>query len=60
MNKEYEKLIKQGVIKSVQDEEYEDAFDHIDYSENLDDEELEEITDEVFPGVRTIKKVKNK
>ena len=60
LNKEYEKLIKQGVIKSVQDEEYEDAFDHIDYSENLDDEELEEITDEVFPGVRTIKKVKNK
>ena len=60
LKKEYEKLIKQGVIKSVQDEEYEDAFDHIDYSENLDDEELEEITDEVFPGVRTIKKVKNK
>ena len=57
LNKEYEKLIKQGVIKSVQDEEYEDAFDHIDYNESfLSEEELEETTVEVFPGVRVLRK----
>lgn len=63
LEKEYEKLISEGVIKSqdLEDNEYEDAFDHIDYSESLDDEELEEITNEVFPGLRQIKKTnKNK
>ena len=63
LEKEYEKLINEGVIKSqdLEDSEYEDAFDHIDYSESLDDEELEEITNEVFPGLRQIKKTnKNK
>ncbi|MBD7911545.1 MULTISPECIES: hypothetical protein [Clostridium] len=40
-------------------EEYEDAFDHIDYSteeELFEDGNLEEMTEEVFPGVRKLKK----
>jgi L-fucose isomerase-like protein len=39
-------------------EEYEDAFDHIDYSveESLfEDGNLEEMTEEIFPGVRILK-----
>ncbi|MCR4944115.1 MAG: hypothetical protein K5986_06600 [Clostridium sp.] len=44
---------------SFDDEEYEDAFDHIDYEENfLNEEELEEMTVEIFPGVRVLKKKK--
>jgi membrane-associated HD superfamily phosphohydrolase len=40
-------------------EEYEDAFDHIDYSNEeslFDDGNLEEMTEEVFPGLRILKK----
>lgn len=41
------------------DKEYEDAFDHIDYEENfLNEEELEEMTVEIFPGVRVLRKKK--
>ena len=43
-------------------EEYEDAFDHIDYSTEesmFEDGNLEEMTEEVFPGVRILKN-KNK
>ncbi len=39
-------------------EEYEDAFDHIDHSAEssmFEDGNLEEITEEIFPGVRRIK-----
>ncbi|MDS0524520.1 hypothetical protein NNC19_02445 [Clostridium sp. SHJSY1] len=39
-------------------EEYEDAFEHIDHSTEealFEDGNLEEMTDEVFPGVRRIK-----
>ena len=41
------------------DSEYEDAFEHIEYIEDMDlndDLILEEMTDEVYPGVRRIKK----
>ena len=41
------------------DEEYEDAFDHIEYLEGedlFDDKNLEDMTVEVFPGVRKLKK----
>ncbi|WP_300348860.1 hypothetical protein [Clostridium sp.] len=39
-------------------EEYEDAFDHIEYLEDIDlndDLIVEEMTEEVFPGVRKLK-----
>lgn len=36
-----------------QDAEYEDAFDHIDYDNSeVDDYDLEEATEEIYPGVR--------
>lgn len=41
------------------DDEYEDAFEHIEYIEDMDlndDLILEEMTDEIYPGVRRIKK----
>lgn len=41
------------------DSEYEDAFEHIEYIEDMDlndDLILEEMTDEIYPGVRRIKK----
>ena len=41
------------------DSEYEDAFEHIEYIEDMDlndDLILEEMTDEIYPGVRMIKK----
>ena len=43
----------------LEDEEYEDAFDHIEYIDtDLNDEEiLEEETIEIFPGVRKLKKI---
>jgi hypothetical protein len=40
------------------DEEYEDAFDHIEYLEEddlFDEKNLEEMTEEIFPGVRKLK-----
>lgn len=49
---------------SLEDEEYEDAFDHIEHLEDVDldglfdDNNLEEMTEEVFPGVRKLKKSK--
>ena len=39
-------------------DEYEDAFDHIEYLEDIDlndDLTMEEMTEEVFPGVRKLK-----
>lgn len=36
------------------DEEYEDAFDHIEYLDEI--ESLDEMTEEVYPGVRRYKK----
>ena len=41
------------------DSEYEDAFEHIEYIEDMDlndDLILEEMTDEIYPGVRRMKK----
>lgn len=41
------------------DKEYEDAFEHIEYIDDMDindDLLLEEMTEEVYPGVRRIKK----
>lgn len=49
---------------SLDDDEYEDAFDHIELLEDydlgdlFDDDNLEEMTEEIFPGVRKLKKNK--
>lgn len=43
------------------DSEYEDAFEHIEYIDDMDlndDLLLEEMTEEIYPGVRRIKKDK--
>lgn len=42
------------------DEEYEDAFEHMEYIEdlaNLNDVDFEEMTEEVYPGVRRFKNI---
>lgn len=44
-----------------QEEEYEDAFEHIEYIEDMDEAlndelQLEELTEELFPGVRKLKR----
>ena len=42
-----------------EDAEYEDAFEHIEYLDevaSLDDLTLEEMTEEIYPGVRRVKK----
>lgn len=44
---------------SNKDDEYEDAFDHIEYLDEvelLDEMTLEEMTEEIYPGVRRVKK----
>ena len=57
MDREENLLDKDEELKRAYEEEYEDAFDHIDYDETfLNDEELEETTVEIFPGVRVLRK----
>ena len=55
----YEKLAKEtGLDLTSLDDEYEDAFDHIEYLDEVDlfdGVNLEEMTEEVFPGVRKLK-----
>ncbi len=38
--------------------EYEDAFDHIEYLDEslLNEEDMEDLTEEIYPGVRKLKK----
>ena len=47
-----------GIDFTSLDEDYEDAFDHIEYLDESFFEEgnLEELTEEIFPGVRKLKK----
>ncbi|WP_459476637.1 hypothetical protein [Clostridium saccharoperbutylacetonicum] len=48
-----------NIPESSDDEEYEDAFEHIEYLDEvdpLDDLTLEEKTEEIYPGVRRVKK----
>ena len=55
----YEKLSKEsGIDFTTLDEDYEDAFDHIEYLDESFFEEgnLEELTEEIVPGVRKLKK----
>ncbi|GAA0086219.1 hypothetical protein ACH36K_10875 [Clostridium sp. MB05] len=61
--KEEELLSKENELKeeySLENEssEYVDAFDHIEYIDDLElfeEDSLEELTEEVFPGVRKLK-----
>jgi hypothetical protein len=42
-----------------EDDDYEDAFDHIEYLDEIslmDDMNLDEVTEEIYPGVRKFKK----
>jgi len=45
-----------------EDEEYVDAFENVDYLDNyeIDDNNIEEMTEEVYPGVRKLIKKNNK
>lgn len=55
----YDNLSKEtGINFNTLDEDYEDAFDHIEYLDESFFEEgnLEEMTEEIFPGVRKLKK----
>ncbi|NFG24222.1 hypothetical protein FDB23_07975 [Clostridium botulinum] len=59
----YSKFIESNGLNSSEfsiskEEEYEDAFDHIEYlddNELFDDENIEDLTEEVYPGVRKFK-----
>lgn len=58
LRRAYEQFAEENNF-NFDDEEYEDAFDHIDYEESfLNEDELEEMTVEIFPGVRVLKKKK--
>ena len=42
------------------DEDYEDAFDHIEYLDDVslfENGDIDELTEEIYPGVRKIKKI---
>lgn len=44
---------------SFEEEDYKDAFDHVEYLDEIgleNDMDLEEMTEELYPGVRTLKK----
>ena len=46
--------------ENYDEEEYEDAFEHIEYIEelsDLNDADFEDMTEEVYPGVRRFKKI---
>ncbi|GAA0076418.1 hypothetical protein UT300005_07960 [Clostridium sp. CTA-5] len=48
-------------IKTNEEVEYEDAFDHIEYLDDtdlFDEESIDELTEEVYPGVRRFKSKK--
>lgn len=41
------------------EEEYEDAFEHIEYLDEIglsDDSDMDEMTEEIYPGIRKLKK----
>lgn len=45
--------------ESLADEEYEDAFDHVEYLDEIglaNDIDIEEMTEELYPGIRKLKK----
>ena len=56
----YDKYIKENNIDLSSEEEYEDAFDHIEFLDEdiFSEDNIEEMTEEIFPGVRKKKKKK--
>ena len=61
-NKESDEERKVRILEeysNLDDGTYEDAFDHVEYLEELDiiddEEKLDELTEEIFPGVRRIR-----
>lgn len=55
----YKRFIEANNLDDADSDGYEDAFDHIDYSTNIDDmpeDEMNKSTDEVYPGVKILKK----
>ena len=63
LNEVYTKFIESKGLNSdefsiTEETEYEDAFDHIEYlddNELFNDDNIEELTEEVYPGVRKFK-----
>ena len=44
---------------SIEEEDYEDAFDHMEYLDEIgleNDMDIEEMTEELYPGIRKLKK----
>lgn len=57
INEVYKKFLLNNNL-SLDDEEYEDAFDHMEYIEDIagmSDEDLKDNTEEIYPGVRRFK-----
>ena len=59
----YNKFGKSSEIfddSSIEAEDYEDAFDHIEYLDEIgleNDMDIEEMTEELYPGIRKLKKI---
>ena len=52
--------LKDSFVESSENEEYEDAFEHIEYFEELsqlNDADFENMTEEIYPGVRRFKTI---
>lgn len=52
--------LKDSFVESSENEEYEDAFEHIEYFEELsqlNDTDFEDMTEEIYPGVRRFKTI---
>lgn len=52
--------LKDSFVENTENEEYEDAFEHIEYLEELsqlNDADFEDMTEEVYPGVRRFKSI---
>ncbi|MDD6793944.1 MAG: hypothetical protein PUE01_00810 [Clostridiaceae bacterium] len=55
----YSAFEKETGLDLTSDDEYEDAFEHIEYLDDFDvndETSIEEMTEEIFPGVRKLKK----
>lgn len=55
----YNKFIKTKTEFDIPDEEYVDAFEHIEYLDEIGlthDVDIDEMTEEVYPGIRKLKK----
>lgn len=58
----YSKFGKTTNETNENEEEYEDAFEHIEYLDEAglsDDEDIDEMTEEVYPGIRKLKNKNN-